>query len=243
MLESSEERAGELDEKIEKVETQADEKTEELSEEFDEHRKEAEKDIEDLRTEIGEVREKAEEEPDLEIPEIDTDRIDELEVALDNIETRLDKIEEKESQETVSDLQEEFDQVKSIVMDFKWLFNDFDDLSNLKLLSKEEYEELKLDEDSQEVLEVQKLFRSLDERLENILDSTSSAEELSQLEQRIERIEDRTTDEKVQEDVRALAEKVEQQDKQIEEIRKGYTELGEMMEILLEEYRNNSFSN
>jgi hypothetical protein len=149
----------------------------------------------------------------------------------------MDGIEEKESQEKIEELEDELDQIKSIVMDFRWIFNDFDDLSQLKLLSEQEYQDLKSGDGG----ELQEMFESLDERLARILEETSG-DKVDRLEERIDRLEEKT-EEDVQEDLEVIVDKIEDQDSQMEEIREGYVELGEMMQILLEEYRNSTVSN
>ncbi len=249
-------RLDDLEESIREVETQVDQ--EDLRSEVDDIRgslneieddisglhsglSDNESDIEDFRVEIDERLEKLKSDIDSgsDVPEdFDFQRIGELEVSLDNLETRVDKLESRESQEMIKDIREELDQVKSIVSDFKWLFNDFDDLSELKLLSVDEYEEIKAQDAGQD--DVKNLFQSVDERLSKIIDVTSSAEDVKKLEERVERIEQSVDqpDDKLEEDLEAIVSKIESQDKEIREIREGYTELGEMMQLLLNQHRS-----
>jgi len=58
-----------------------------------------------------------------------------LKVEIQNLEKQIEDVKEKDEQRDVSKLEDEVEQLKGMVSDFKWIFNDFDDLANLKLLS------------------------------------------------------------------------------------------------------------
>ncbi|EHK02642.1 hypothetical protein HRED_03764, partial [Candidatus Haloredivivus sp. G17] len=65
-------------------------------------------------------------------------------------------------------------------------------------------------------------------------------ERISRLEEKISEVESHVKNrDKVDEsDFKALIDEVENQDDQIDEIREGYVELGEMMQLVLEELKN-----
>jgi len=132
-----------------------------------------------------------------------------------------------------------------------------DDLADLKLLSKDEFEDLKQGQDQlRNKVEVisekegseqdsSEAIEALNENLENLTDQLAKNSGRESVETRLQRVEDQVADMELddseegvsEEDFNTVLDEIERQKNEIQEIRNGYEELGEMMQLVLKQLR------
>jgi molecular chaperone GrpE (heat shock protein) len=86
------------------------------------------------------------------------------------------------------------------------------------------------------------MIQQLNKNLEKVLAKAQRTEkkDLTEIRQRIRNLEESTKEntEVAEEDLGTVVDELERQEKEIEDIREGYEELGEMMQLVLDELRD-----
>ncbi len=142
------------------------------------------------------------------------------------MEGEVEDIESRVSDSDHEELRQRLESVEGVISDIKLLFNDVDDLSQLKLLTADEYEELQQTDDTTQPerpdLEdlgalLERRFDALEEKFEQQAQTESSESG---------------------DDLRLVVEELEDQNERMDDLGDAYQELGEMMKLVLQQLRS-----
>jgi hypothetical protein len=147
-------------------------------------------------------------------------------VEVQNVESRLEDIESRVSDSDNEELRQRLESVEGVISDIKLLFNDVDDLSQLKLLTTDEYEELQQAEKPREPdgPDLEDLGALLERRFDALEEK---------FEQQAQGEQPESSD-----DLRLVVEELEDQNERMDDLGDAYQELGEMMKLVLQQLRS-----
>ncbi|WEL19992.1 hypothetical protein [Candidatus Nanohalococcus occultus] len=235
--------------------------------------------VKDIESELEEVKDRVAEKSDLisdvrenlieRIEEVeesgaDTNELDKARVKADNLESRIESLEDSDAKD-VSEFEDRIDELEASLSDIRWIFNDFEDLAELKLLTDEEFEDLKASDQEfdVDVESIEDRVNGLQERFDELEDAhydlkdelggVGSDEELGLIRERLNQVESNsgieaefidTLEDRIealeaekQPDIEPILNEIERQEEEVRDIREGYQELGEMMRVILKELR------
>jgi hypothetical protein len=155
------------------------------------------------------------------------DKVDAVKVELQNMESEVEDIESRVSDSDHEELRQRLESVEGVISDIKLLFNDVDDLSQLKLLTADEYEELQQTDDTTQPERPD--LEDLGALLERRFDA---------LEEKFDQ-QTQTESSEPGDDLRLVVEELEDQNERMDDLGDAYQELGEMMKLVLQQLRSN----